>query len=160
MPRYAEDMPYWATTVHPAKSQGEIVEMLEEFGASSLMIVQGQAGGKLAWLIRFQWEGQAYRFTFVPLECKDPAKVSSFGGKRQAHADQSRYQMGRIAVNFVKAILTAAEAQPAALFGFLELPGVQRHAGGLPFTAAEIDITGLSGYLPSIGEMLELPGGE
>jgi hypothetical protein len=51
--------------------------------------------------------------------------------------------MGRIAVYFVKAILTAAEAQPAALFGFLELPGA--HPGAIPVTAAELDISGIVG---------------
>jgi len=41
--RYAEKANYWDTTVHPSKSQAEIVEMLEEFGADSIMIAQGQS---------------------------------------------------------------------------------------------------------------------
>lgn len=160
--RYAEDMNYWATTVHPAKSQGEITEMLEEFGASSFDFAQGhdKASGHFAWLIRFQWERRAYRFTFVPLECRTPDKEATFGGKRRTHMEQARYQMGRIACHFIKAILTAAEVQPDALFGFLELPGAQRHGSGLPYTAAEIDITELAGRLPDVSEMLGLPGGE
>ncbi len=158
--RYAEDANYWQTTVHPAKSQAEIVEMLEDFGATNMMIAQGQAGGKLAWLVRFQWEGRAYRFTFVPLDCKDPNKDTNFGGKRRTHAEQARYQMGRVAVNFVKAMLTAAEMEAAALFGFLELPGVQRHGNGLPYTAAEVDVSELTGYLPGVGDLLELPEGD
>jgi len=150
MARYAEDANYFDTTVHPAKSQAEIVEMLEDFGTTNLMMAQGQAGGKTAWLVRFEWLGRSYRFTFAPLECRTPEKVSSFGGKKRLHAEQARYQMGRIAVHFVKAILTAAEAKPDALFGFVELPGAAMHPGGLPATAAEMDVEGLTAALPTL----------
>lgn len=148
MPRFAEDANYWNTTAHPAASQGEIAEMLENFGATAVFVMTGQANGRTAWAIRFQWQLRAYRFTFIPLECREPDKSYSFGGKRRMAVDQSRYQMGRIAVNFVKAILTAAEATPAALFGFLELPGAG--SGSLPATAAELDINHLTGLLPEI----------
>jgi hypothetical protein len=160
--RLAEDANYWSTTVHPAKSQAEIMVMLEEFGADNVMVAQGKARGQFAWLIRFQWRGAAYRFTFTPLECKASDKESSFGGKKRPHAEQARYQMGRIAVHFVKAILTAAEAQPAALFGFVELPEAGRHPGGLPVTASELDVSGLIGALPTltIGDApMLMPGG-
>ena len=160
--RYAEDANYWKTTVHPAKSQGAIIEMLEDFGAGNLMIAQGKADGKFAWLIRFEWLGKTYRFTFSPLECKDPGKVTSFGGKRRTHRDQVRYQMGRIATHFVKAILTAAEAQPHALFGFVELPEVATHPGGMPMTAGELDVDRLTHALPelNIGSQPLLTEGE
>jgi hypothetical protein len=137
--RYAEDANYWETTVHPAKSQGEIVELLENFGADSVMVVQGQAGGNYAWMIRFRWDGRNYRFLFTPLACRTPEKQSSFGGKRRAHSEQARYQMARTATHFVKAILTAAEAEPGALFGFMELPGAGSRAG-VPAIASEIDV--------------------
>jgi hypothetical protein len=150
MNRYAEEANYWDTTVHPAKSQAEIVEMLEDFGAEKLMIAQGQADGRTAWLIRFEWQGRAYRFTFVPLECRSPEKQASFAGRRRSHAEQARYQMGRIAAHFVKAILTAAEAHPHALFGFVELPGAGQHPGGLPMTAGELDVEGLTTALPPL----------
>jgi len=149
---YAEDFNYWDTSIHPAKSMGEIQEMLDDFGATSTMITQGQVSGKFAWLIRFQWKDHAYRFTFMPLQCRFPNQVRSFDKKRRTHEEQSRYQMGRVAVWFVKAILTAAEAQPAALFGFMELPGAGR-SGGIPPTAAELDVEGFTGLLPRI----ELP---
>lgn len=146
--RYAEDMNYWETTIHPSKSLGEIQEMLEDFGAMAQIVSQGQADGKIAWLIRFQYLDRSYRFVFMPLECRYPNKIASFGGKRRTNNDQARYQMGRIAVNFVKAILTAAEMNPQALFGFLELPGVSR--SGIPPIAAELDLSGLVGLLPQI----------
>ena len=146
--RFAENANYWDTTVHPAKSLGEIQELLESFGAMNTIITQGQAGEKLAWLIRFQWRERVYRFVFTPLECRWPNNTRSFGGKRRAHSEQARYQMGRIAAWFVKAILTAAEANPAALFGFLELPAAR--PGGMPPTAAELDVTGLISILPPI----------
>jgi hypothetical protein len=146
--RYAEDANYWSTTVHPSISQGEISQLLEEFGANSIVVMTGYAGGRYAWLIRFQWNERSYRFAFTPLTCKVPGKIYTFSGKRRSAEEQSRYQMGRIALGFVKAILTAAEASPAALFGFMELPAGTR--GGIPPTAAELDITELTTLLPEI----------
>jgi len=145
---YAEDMNYWQTTVHPTTSQGEVLELLEHFGASAIQTMTGQARGRYAWIIRFTWNGQTYRFIFQPLESKYPSKTYSFGGKRRAGADQARYQMGRIAVNFIKALLTSAEIMPDVLFGFLELPGVS--GSGLPPTTAELEISGLTAALPEI----------
>ncbi|MBN2390748.1 MAG: hypothetical protein JXR84_08495 [Anaerolineae bacterium] len=148
--RYAEDANYWMTTVHPAKSQAEIIELLDNFGATNYQISQGGTAGRgrnaIAWLIRFVWNDHSYRFLFTPLECRAPEKISSFGGKRRAHSDQAIYQMGRVAVHLTKAILTAAEMHPHALFGFMELPGTD--AGGIPHTAAELDIAGIASALP------------
>jgi len=155
--RFAEVANYWQTTVSPYKSQGEIMELLDKFGALNMMVTQGKAGDRLAWLIRFEWRGATYRFTFVPLPCREPDKESSFGGTRRFHNKQSTYQMGRIAVHFVKAILTAAEAQPHALFGFTELPEVGTHPGGLPFTAGELDIGGLVAALPPLEVGMPVP---
>jgi hypothetical protein len=147
--RFAERANYFDTTVHPAKSQAEILEMLEDFGSTNFQVMQGQSNGRFAWLIRFEWRNRTYRFTFVPLQCERPKNERSFGGKRRAHEEQAKYQMGRIAVHFVKAILTAAETNPDALFGFLELPEVAS-SGGLPRTAAEIDVSGLTRALPDL----------
>jgi len=149
--KYAEDLNYWDTTVHPAKSLGEIQEMLEDFGATATMVSQGQAQGVYAWLIRFQWNDRAYRFVFRPAPCRQPGKVMSYAGKRRTNEEQSKYQMARGAYWFVKAMLTAAEFQPAALFGFLELPGAR--PGGMPLVASELDVEELTGLLPGI----ELP---
>lgn len=146
--RYAEDEHYWDTTVHPAKSMGEIQELLDEFGVTRTLVTQGQAGGRLAWIIRFEWQGRTYRFLFTPLPCRNPDKIGSFGGKRRSNQEQAPYQMGRIAVNFVKAILTAASANPHALFGFLELPAAR--PGQMPLTAAELDVEGLTAALPDV----------
>ena len=156
-PRYAEDANYWQTTVHPAKSQAGIIEQLEDFGTTNMMIAQGQTSGRMAWLVRFEWQGRSYRFTFTPLPCRNPDKASSFGGKRRIHTKQAEYQMGRVALHFVKAILTAAEAQPHALFGFVELPGVGSYPGGLPVTAGDLDVEGLTDTLPSLDVGAETP---
>jgi hypothetical protein len=137
--RYAELGNYWDTTVSPAKSMGEIQEILESFGVEDIMITQGQAAGKLAWIIRFRWQEQTYRFLFTPLVCQWPNQVNTYAGKKRTHDEQARFQMGRIAAWFVKAVLTAAEAQPAALFGFLELPAVA-HDGAIPLVASEVNI--------------------
>jgi len=140
--RLAEQANYWDTTVHHAKSQGEIIELLDTFGAQGIQITLGRNKGRQAWLVRFAWREAIYRFVFIPLECQYPEKVSSFGGKRQAHSDHAMWQMGRIAVHFVKAILTAADAQPDALFGFMELP--QEAGGGQSMTTAEIGVQQLA----------------
>ena len=147
--RYAEEANYWQTTVYPAKSKAEIEELLDDFGVTQQMTAKGQVNGRVAWLMRFAWQGKSYRFTFVPLECKNPDKIAAFGGKRRSHLEQSEYQMGRIAVHFVKAILTAAEAQPHALFGFMEIPGTAE-AGGAPRTAGELDISEIRSALPAL----------
>lgn len=149
MKRFAEDQPYWDTTVAPSKSQGEIIEMLESFGAENTVFMSGQSQGKQAWVIRFQLESRVYRFLFTPLDCKYPLLSRSYGGKRRLATDQAKYQMGRRAVYMVKAILTAAQDDPAALFGFLELPGV-RNSAGLPATAAELNVDELTSSLPDI----------
>lgn len=159
MKRYAEESNYFDTIVSPAKSQGEIVELLEAFGAESIMVVQGQSQGRYAWLVRFQWRGSSYRFAFTPLNCLNPEKERNFGGKRRIFAEQARWQMGRIAVWFVKAILTAAEAMPEALFGFMELPGTNSR-GGLPFTAAEVDVSELISHVPLMPQVSLLMEGE
>lgn len=148
MKKFAEDWNYFDTTVHPAKSQAEIIEMLEDFGAANYLVQQGQVGGKFAWLVRFEWHGRSYRFAFTPLDCRYPNNERSFGGKRRKFSEQARYQMGRIAVHFTKAILTAAEANPDALFGFLELPEVATR-GGVAVTAAELGAEGLTKALPA-----------
>lgn len=153
--RFAEEANYWNTTVHPAKSQAEIVEMLEDFGVNNIVMMQGKTGSRLAWLIRFQWQGKPYRFVFTPLACKNPQKTYSFGGKRRSADEQARYQMGRIATHFVKAILTAAETNPDAMFGFLELASKNTSDRMLPPTAAEINIDELTSSTPS---MIMLPG--
>ncbi len=163
MKRFAEDSNYWDTTVHPSKSQSEIVEMLEDFGADQIMVVQGQSAGKFAWLVRFRWNNANYRFLFTPKECRYPSKISSFGGKRREHSDQARFQMGRVAAWFIKAILTAAEEKQDALFGFLELPGAGYHPSGVPYTAAELDTRELVSLAPPSPEMpflLNPPGEE
>lgn len=154
---YAEDLNYFDTTVHPAKSLGEIQELLEDFGATATIITQGTAGGVYAWLIRFQWNDHAYRFIFKPAPCKWPNKLMSYAGKRRTDEEQAKFQMGRIAMNFIKAILTAAQTQPAALFGFMELPGAR--SGAMPPVASELDVEELAGRLPII-EWPKLESGE
>jgi hypothetical protein len=155
--RYAEEANYFTTSIHPAVSQGEVSEMLDNFGATAIMVVSGQAGGVHAWMVRFTWMNRTYRFSFTPLECKYPDKVMSYGKVRRKNRDQSLYQMGRIAVNFVKAILTAAEATPAALFGFLELPG--RGNSAFPPTTAQLDVSGLIAALPDLDQVLMIEAG-
>ena len=143
--KFAEDAAYWDTTVHPARSQGEVTELLENFGASAVMTAQGVSDGRVAWMIRFQYLDRAYRFVFTPLPCRAPGKVWSVGGKKMTGEERARYQMGRIAVHFIKAILTAAEMNLDALFGFLEL-----EHGGRVVTAAELDVDRLTAALPAI----------
>jgi hypothetical protein len=155
--KYAEDLNYWDTTVHPAKSLGEIQELLEEFGATATMVTQGRAAQTYAWIIRFQWREKSYRFIFTPAACRWPGKVMSYSGKRRTNEEQARYQMARAAYWFVKAMLTAAEFQPAALFGFLELPGSR--TGSMPPVASELDVQELTGLLPAI-EIPRLESGD
>lgn len=155
MKTYAEESPYWDTTVSPAKSQGEVIEMLNDFGADAIMVGQGMSSGNYAWLVRFGWLGRSYRFVFQPLPLQYPNRVYTVSKKRLTAADRARQQMGRIALNFVKSILTAAQMNPAALFGFLELPAAYQQQG-FPATTAELDVDHLVSTL-SILPALPLP---
>lgn len=100
-------------------------------------------------MVRFQYKERSYRFTFVPYPARTPDKQRKVGGKYKTNAEQAESQLGRIAVNFVKAILTAAEMNPAALFGFLELPGYGSK-GGAPVIASEIPVDNLTALLPPV----------
>lgn len=152
--RYAEDANYFDTIVHPANSMGEIQAMLDDFGADAIQTSTAVIDGKSIWMIRFKWYGKFFRFTFQPLECRNPDKVFTKGGKKRTVRDQAKYQMGRIAVNAVKAILTAAEAMPGALFGFAELASV--NPDGIPTIISELSINGLS---QQVQKLLEAPHG-
>lgn len=145
--RYAEQANYFQTTVHPATSMGEVQAMLDDFGADAIQTMSGSANDRSYWMIRFRWMGKFYRFTFQPLICENPEKVITVGGKRRTTVEQSKYQMGRIAVNAVKAVLTAAEAMPGALFGFTELPATNED--GFPVVVSEINLESFSNLLPA-----------
>lgn len=80
-----------------------------------------------------------------------------------AELDTNKWQVSQDAVDFVKAILTAAEAHPHAIFGFIELPQAGMHPGGLPLTAGELGASGLTSALPhlEVGSLVHLlPGGK
>lgn len=156
---YAEDRPYWATTVQASKSLGELMACLAKFGIFRHEIRQGQAHGKVAWLIRFQYRGSTHRFVFTPRPCREPKTVHSFGGVRRTHERQAIFQMGRTAYHFVKNLLAAAHDQPAALFGFVELPGIF-HAGELPATAGELEVAELTGALAELKVISPFAGGQ
>lgn len=144
--KYAEELPYWDTTVKLENSQAEVMGLLNRFGASAVMFAQGQTPESgFAWLVRFQYLGRAYRFVFTPRPCRLPSKVYSISKKSVTGAERARLQMGRRAVYFVKAILDAAEENPDALFGFVEL-----ESGGRVVTAAELDVSGLVQAMPAI----------
>jgi hypothetical protein len=151
--RFAEEANYFQTTVHPATSMGEVQAMLDEFGADAIQTMTGTANDRSYWMIRFRWMGKFYRFTFQPLVCENPEKVVVIGsqknGKRvslkRTALEQSKYQMGRIAVNAVKAVLTAAEAMPGALFGFAELPATNED--GFPVVVSEVNLDKISHIL-------------
>ena len=126
MPEYnkefSEDLPYFSTAVQPLRSLGEVQAIMEDFGVEQVMVQTGQSKGTHAWLIRFVYSGQVYRFVFTPKKCRNPEKVMTYAGKRRTNSEQSVYQMGRTAVYFTKAMLMAADVDPDALFAFAELP--------------------------------------
>lgn len=125
--------------------------LLNGFGVNKIMTASGEANGRLAWLIRFEWRERSYRFAFTPLPCQNPQKVTTFAGKKRSHLEQAEWQMGRIAAHFTKAILTAAEAHPYALFGFMELPNPNGQGAQ---TAGDLGIEGVLSALPSMRLLL------
>jgi hypothetical protein len=143
--KYAENSPFWRTTVNPYKSQGEITALLDDFGAEAVGVMSGRIGGETAWMIRFNWRGHSYRFEFQPLPLKPRPKFAKdlTDLQKKKLQDQRICQMGRIALTFVKAMLTAADTKPSALFGFMELPDVGKRTNGLPFTAGQLDTSNI-----------------
>jgi len=143
--KYAEDLTnYWTTGVDPFKSQAEIQRLLHQFGVKEQAIATGHTPeGRTAWLVKFKIEGMSFRFIFTPLPCKYPDRITSFRKKRRTHEEQAVYQMGRVALAFVKAILTAAKVKREVLFGFMELPGVRDPQTGRALTAAELGASGI-----------------
>lgn len=150
--QYAEDKNYWNTTVSPGKSQGEIMDLFDDFGVKHTILLQGRSNGKTAWLIRFVWNSRRYRFLLSPFECRDPQKIFTFGGKRRTAAEQAVYQMGRRAFHFVKALLTVAMEDEAALFGFLELNSA--NAQGIPLVTSEMPAEFFQDYADAPPEFL------
>ena len=148
-PKYAEQMPYWQTTVQPYKTQDAIMRLFKKFGAEERIISQGQAAGRYAWMVRFQWRGKSYRFVFTPLRCKSPAKQI----KGRTHEEQATYQMARIALYCIKNLFAFPDSEflRAATFGFMEVTDGPRHPGGLPYTMAELGAEKLSGRLLGSG---------
>lgn len=150
-PRFAEDANYWTTVVPPYESFGKILALLENFDVGTKVLSQATTDdGRMALVIRFDWFNEGHRLLFVPLECREPDKVSTFGKKKRKHSEQAKFQVARIALYSVKAILTMAESQPSVLYGFKELPGIGSHTNGLPFTAGELDLHTITKSLPTI----------
>ncbi len=156
--RTAEEANYFMTTIHPAASMGEIQAMLDDFGADAIQTMSGSQDEKSYWMIRFRWLGRFYRFTFQPLQCANPEKIITVAGKKRTCSDQAKYQMGRIAVFAVKAVLTASEAMPGALYGFAELAA--QNGDGIPIIVSELDITGINKCLPDLSKNLQLKDGK
>jgi len=139
---WAQDFPYWQTTVKASKSRAEIDDILEKFGARVIVIATGRMEGKIAWRISFEYNDKPYLLTFHPL----PVYSST-----AAKEEQAIRQMGRLAFYTIKNLCMAAELLPASLFGFLALKDNQ----GRTRTAAELNVDGITAQLP--GAEFEAP---
>lgn len=148
MTKYAEEMSFWTTDVDPYRSQGELMAMLNKFGAANFQVTAGQSMGANAWQVRFDWRGETYRIVFLPHPCREPdTMIMRNKHPLRMRREQAVYQMAREAVIFVKAVLNHATSRPEVLFGFKELPGMGARPDGLPYTAAELDTAQLTTQL-------------
>lgn len=132
---WAQDFPYWGTTVAASKSRASLDDELDKFGARVIIIATGRMENKISWRISFEYNDKPYLLTFNPL----PVYNST-----EAKEEQAIKQMGRLAFYTVKNLCMAAELLPASLFGFLALTD----ACGKTTTAAELGVDNIIGQLP------------
>lgn len=151
---YAEEADNWRTTVTIAKSQAETLDLLDVCSATEIQSTIGQANGRAALVVHFELDSRTFRFGCQTLAYRDADLLRSFEGKHRSRSEQAEYPMGRIAGDFAKAPLTAAQAQPDALCRFIEIPGTEQD-GALSATIAELDLSGLMSTLPSLPEVAE-----
>lgn len=59
---YAENAPYWQTTVDPYKSQGEVMALLRKFGARNIAFMEGETERGPAYAFRFEFKGKSIDF--------------------------------------------------------------------------------------------------
>jgi hypothetical protein len=88
MARFAEEANYWNTTVYLAKSQAEIIELMEDFGAANLMVAQGQANG------RFGWRGWSASSGRGPATALPSSRWSARTQTKRPASEASRAPMG------------------------------------------------------------------
>lgn len=135
MSKYAQEMPYWGTTVAPEKSRAEIDKLLRKHGTRVVQITTGRMDGKEAWRITFEHKDKPYQLDFHPLEVK-----TSFGREPTSkQSEQALCQMGRFAFFAIKNLVVIAEQLPAALFGFMAIPDEK----GQTRIAADLGVEGL-----------------
>lgn len=164
MTKYAEDMNFWRTSVDLSKSQGEILKLLDSFGASEYGIIRAKLENKEGLAIRFKWQNDFYRLTFHPYPTRGKSNdtiATKPGGQRISKSEAALRQMGRIAVTYTKGLLLAADYKPETLFSFKELPYPNMPPNILPPVAHELDIKDL----PPLGDddsskIIYLPSGD
>lgn len=137
--QYAQNFPYWQTTIKPSKSKAEVDEILARYGARVVQITTGRLEGKEAWRIAFIYDDTPYQLVFHPLPLKQDYPTT-----KQEY--QALCQMGRLAVYTIKNLMMIGKLQPAALFGFMAIPGPR----GETRTTAELGVEGLVNILPEL----------
>lgn len=142
MAKYAQQMPYWGTTIKPSKSRAEIDDQLRKAGARIVQITTGRLGNKEAWKITFEYKDNPFQLVFHPLEVKTTYRRDSTISQQ----NQALCQMGRFAFYCIKNLLIIAEQQPAALFGFLAISGPD----GKPMIAADLGVEGMMAMNPQL----------
>lgn len=105
MSPYAQDMNFKNTTVSIEKSRLEIEKQLKDHGAKNVGgIYYDDDPGDEKLMIGFRWLDRQFQMEFRPIE---PDYTRGYKSRDQ-HWQQAIRQMGRVALNFVKASMLMA----------------------------------------------------
>ena len=149
---YAQDAPYWGTTVSTEKSQAGILQILGKLGASQVGVhLQQVKTQENVMVIMFEWpkNSKVYRrFEFPRLEIRKP----KYGRYREkptpVQTEQAQRQAARIGFYMLKNLVTFMHMYPFLLTGFAEIPKAGIREDGLALTVGELEQDQLLKALP------------
>jgi len=121
---YAQDAPYWGTSVDEAKSQYAVMALLEKWGASSVGLRRSATGeGE----IYFEFEDRTYRLTRRPLPIRERGFYRQDPNPDRSLIIKARMQAWRALVYHLKAILEGVlwEGMAVTFLPYLVLPSGQ-----------------------------------
>ena len=149
---YAQDAPYWGTSVPTERSQAGILQILSKLGASKVGVhLQQVKAQENVMVIVFEWpknSGVYRRFEFPRLEFRKPKRGRYQAKSTPAQTEQLQRQAARIGFYMLKNLVTFMHMYPFLLTGFAEIPNAGVREDGLALTVGELEHDQLLKALP------------
>jgi hypothetical protein len=114
--KWAQEFPYWETSVDMKKSIQEMASLLQSFGANRYGFENTEVSGNPVLSVVFSMGEKGYQVDFRGKEVYQPFRVKN-------HKLRVERQLGRLAYYGLKSLLALAQDMPEAMTGFLLLPG-------------------------------------